>query len=100
MQCGTPGFQSPEQLQGEKPDVTCDIYALGAVWTEPFGMRPVWQEQHTSHTIIYTVATLNQMPKFDHLSQNIQKVVEVCLYPVECRASTTTVLGMLCDISF
>ena len=100
MQPGTPGFQSPEQLRGEKLDVTCDIYALGAVLTELFGMKPVWQEQLTSHTIIYKVTTLNQMPTFDHLSQNIQKVVEVCLCPVELRASATTVLGMLCDISF
>ena len=78
MQSGTPGFQSPEQLRGEELSTSCDIYALGAVLTELFSRQPVWQQQHSSHTIMYKVATLGQMPKFDHLPQSIQKIVFVC----------------------
>lgn len=99
MQSGTPGFQSPEQLRGEELSTSCDVYALGAVQTELFGRQPVWQQQHLSHTIMYKVATLGQMPKFDHLPQSIQKIVSVCLCPAHCRAESAKVLGMLCDIS-
>lgn len=97
MQSGTPGFQSPEQLRGEQLNVMSDVYALGAVLTELFGSKPIWQEQFTSHTIIYKVATLNQMPAFDHLCENIQEVVKVCLCPIQSRGAVK-VLKMLCDI--
>lgn len=99
MQSGTPGFQSPEQLKGEKLGIECDVYSLGAVLTELFGMKPIWDSSLSGYTIMYNVTSLGQMPKHDHLPPNIQKVVKVCLCPIDVRASATMVLGMLCNIA-
>ena len=98
MQAGTSGFQAPEQLRGEAISITCDVYALGGVLTELFGMQPIWEAKHTNHTIIYKVATMGEVPKYDHLPQSIQDVVKVCFCQADCRASAATVLAMLCDL--
>ena len=63
MQAGTPGFQSPEQLRGEELSTSSDVYALGAVLTELFGMQPIWKGL-TSHSIIYNVAHAGNMPNY------------------------------------
>ena len=97
MQAGTPGFQFPEQLCGEDLTTTCDVYAFGAVLTELFGMKPIW-ENVTGHTIIYNVAHLGQMPKCDHLCPDIQAIVKSCLCPATTRACAATILGMLCEL--
>ena len=97
MQAGTPGFQSPEQLRGEDLSIGCDVYALGAVLTEFFGMQPIWKKQ-TSHSIIYNVAHLGNMPNCEHLPVDIQRIVKVCLCPTPARASAASVLEMLCNL--
>ena len=51
MQVATPGFQSPEQLRGEELSTSSDVYALGAVLTDLFGMQPIWKGL-TVHSII------------------------------------------------
>lgn len=99
MQSGTPGFQAPEQLRGERLGIHCDIYALGAVLTEVFGAKPIWDNSLSGFTIIYNVTTLGQVPSHDHLPLRIQEVVKACFLPVDQRASAATVLGMLCDMS-
>ena len=52
---GTPGFQSPEQLKGENVTVSTDIYALGAIVTELFGGKPLW-ENVSSYAIMCQVS--------------------------------------------
>lgn len=68
MQAGTPEFQSHEQLRGEDLTISCNVYVLGALLTELFGMRPIWEKQ-TNHTIIYNVAHLGKVPAYDHIPQ-------------------------------
>ena len=84
MQAGTPGFQSPEQLCGEDISPNCDIYVLKALLTELFGAKPLWPKL-SNHTIIYNVAHLKQMPKFDHIPHDVQDIVKLCVCPVGTR---------------
>jgi serine/threonine protein kinase len=36
---GTPGFQAPEKLRGEKITTLVDIYAVGGILVEPFNKK-------------------------------------------------------------
>ena len=60
-------MQEDGDKDGEELTVSCDVYAYGAVLTELFGGKPIWDNSHSSITIIYKVATLDQMLKYDHL---------------------------------
>ena len=42
MKAGTPGFQSPEQLNEKGMSPKCAVYALGGVVTELFAGTPLW----------------------------------------------------------
>ena len=97
MQAGTPGFQSPQQLRGEDLSPSCDVYALGALLTELFGAKPIW-DKLTNHTIIYNVAHLGELPRFDHIPPDVQAIVKLCLCPASTRAGAATVLGMVCEL--
>lgn len=95
---GTPGFQSPEQLKGESMSISSDIYALGAVMTELFGGKPIW-ENMSSHTIILNVAIKGIMPNIDHLSQPIKDIVRGCLCPLETRLKAEVILQAMCELT-
>lgn len=43
MIVGTPAFMSPEQVRGEKPTASSDIYAFGAVLYVLFAQRPLFE---------------------------------------------------------
>jgi len=66
--------------------ISCDVYALGAVLTELFGMKPIWEEQ-TNCSIIYLVAHQGQMPN----PADVQAIVNLCLCPLCTRPSAATV---------
>ena len=98
MQAGTPGFQSPEQLWGEYLTTSRDVYALGAVMTDVFGQKPI-SEKLSAHNILYNVAHLEKMLKCDHLPPDMERIVNTCLCPASTRATSATILGMLCELS-
>ena len=57
-------------------------------------------EEQTSHSIIYNVAHLGNMPNCEYLPVDIQRIVKVCLCPTPARASAASVLEMLCNLSW
>ena len=67
---GTPGFQAPEKLKGEKITTAMDIYSLGGVLTELFSGKPLYTSMD-AHTIMCRVVLQNNMPDFDHLEEQI-----------------------------
>ena len=77
--------------------VSVDIYALGAVLTEFFGGKPIWQNM-SSHAIIYKVAIEGTMPMTDHSPKSIRNVVRRCLCPLEERITAEVLLKALFDI--
>ena len=70
---GTPGFQAPEQLTGENLSKSTDIYALGAVLTELFGGKAIW-ENISGHTILLQEAVKGVIPSIDHLFSSHAKL--------------------------
>lgn len=65
--CGTPGYQSPEQLKGTvKVPALCDVYAMGCVLIEVFGGNPLWEPGKSAWEIMYKVTVENSLPSFDH----------------------------------
>lgn len=50
---GTPGFMSPEQLQGREVDERADVYALGACLFQLLARKPL----HEGHTVAAVVAS-------------------------------------------
>jgi len=97
MQARTPGFQSPEQLRGESMGIACDIFALGAVLTELFEKKPIWEGQNNC-SIIYFVAHEGKMPQITHLPPEIKDIIGACLCPASTRASAATILHQLCAL--
>ena len=94
---GTPGFQSPEQLMGENVTVSSDVYSLGAILTELFGGKPIW-ENLSSYAIMCQVTVKEAVPKIDHLPPSIQAIVRRCLCPAQRRATAAAVLSLLCEL--
>ena len=94
---GTPGFQSPEQLNNEGISTLCDVYALGAVLTELFGGKPIWPNMDCN-AIILRVAIKKEIPNITHLPASIQSIVKCCLCPVQQRATSAAALGRICEL--
>ena len=94
---GTPGFQAPEKLRGEKLSTAVDVYAFGGVFTELFGGKPLY-EKMDAHAIMYRVAVQNVMPDYSHLQDSLQRIVRCCLCPLQERSSSVEVLRMLFDL--
>ena len=77
MLTGSPGFQSPEQLQNESVGLPSDVYALGAVILVPFGEAPVWPAL-LPYQIMCKVAVCQERPKTGHLPPKIQELCNSC----------------------
>jgi serine/threonine protein kinase len=64
---GTPGYMSPEQLQGGAIDSRSDIFAVGAVLYELLSYREAFQGD-TPHAIMHRVITADPPPLTELLS--------------------------------
>ena len=94
MKAGTPGFQSPEQLNEKGISPKCDVYALGGVVTELFGGTPLWPKLgHVN--IMYKVGVQGIFPCTSHLSPPIQQITNMCFVSVEKRANASDILFKL-----
>ena len=70
--CGTPGYQSPEQLKGTvKIPELCDVYAMGCVIIEVFGDKPLWEPGKSAWEIMYKVTVENLLPSVDCVPTNL-----------------------------
>ena len=98
MKCGTPGFQSPEQLKGNNISCKADMYALGGVIVELFGGRPLWGDLQPLQ-IMYKVGVEGKMPDTVHLPPEIEQVATMCLEEETKRASAIKVLKLLIDLA-
>lgn len=73
---GTPGFMSPEQVQGERMTPSSDIFALGAVLVHatrgvgPFG-------EGAMHTMVMRV--MQHEPDISAVPSSLQRLVAACL---------------------
>lgn len=77
--------------------VSADIYSLGAILTELFGGKPVW-ENVSSYAIMCQVTVKGKMPKTDHLPPSILPSKK-CLCPVETQATEAAILCSLCELN-
>ena len=64
MLTGTPGFQSPEQLQVSSIGIECDVYAIGAVMVVMFTEKPLWPSL-TPFQIMHKVTIEKEKPSVD-----------------------------------
>ena len=96
MQAGTPAFQPPEQLKGEKYGEGSDVYALGCIMTELFGGTPVWNGM-SPHTIILNVAGGN-FPSISHLPLEIKSIVGMCFVVDRDSTSAVVILREICKL--
>ena len=79
---GTPGYMSPEQLQGGAIDNRSDIFAVGAVLYELLSYHEAFQGD-TPHAIMHRVITVDPPPLTELLSGPDLSVIGV----VETRAA-------------
>ena len=91
MMAGTPGFQAPEQLKGEKLSPKCDVYAFGGVVTELFGCKPLWPKM-SAYRIMVTVTVEGAFPETNHLPEKIREVTALCFTTPDKRADIAEVL--------
>ncbi|APU17200.1 MULTISPECIES: serine/threonine-protein kinase [Actinoalloteichus] len=76
MLVGSPGFLSPEQVEGDELTTASDVFALGATLcfaasgTGPFGTA-------SSATLLYRV--VHSEPELDSLPAEVRAIVEPCL---------------------
>jgi serine/threonine-protein kinase len=74
---GTTTYMSPEQLQGQKPDLRCDIWSLGVVMYEMLSGKVPFAG-NSEQAIIYSI--LNTEPESLHkfrpnIPENLEKIV-------------------------
>lgn len=75
---GTPGYMSPEQIQGQETDKRADIYALGVVAFEIFtGRRPF--EADVASMVLVKQMTTNP-PSAHQLNPELPPAVDQVLY--------------------
>ena len=94
MNAGTPAFQPPEQLKGERCGTGSDIYALGCVVVELFSEKKVWSKS-SPHTIIFKVVG-GEYPSTTNLPDCIQAITKLCFVKFEERAGALAILKQLC----
>ena len=81
---GTPMFMSPQQLRGQDPEVTDDLYALGAMLFELLTSRPPFYDGDIFHQVLNeTPPTIHeQLTKFamrNPVPDHINQLVDACL---------------------
>ena len=97
MRSGTPGFQAPEQLQGQSISTKCDIYAFGGILTELYGELPLWPKT-PPHQIMFNVAVKGVFPDTSQLHDKIKKITDICFVQVENRGNASDVLLHLLNL--
>ena len=75
MLAGTPGFQSPEQLQASSIGIECDVYAIGAVMTVMLGEKPLWPSL-TPFQIMHKVTIEKEMSSVAGIEPKIGKYAQ------------------------
>lgn len=93
---GTPGYQSPEQLNGTNIGTHCDIYALGCCIWELFGENPIW-EGLTAHAIMFRVALKEEFPPLLDEQLNVNNILSLCFTSLSTRATAVEILVVVCD---
>jgi molecular chaperone DnaK len=75
MVMGTPLYMAPEQIQGEKIDHRCDIYALGVMLYELICGKPPFVEGNIEYQHIHS-----QVPELENgVNDKIKRVIMRCL---------------------
>ncbi len=76
MVVGTPGYMSPEQIQGGMIDPRSDVFSLGAVLYELLASRPAFPGENP-HTIMHRVLNSTPAPLTPYLGDQDSSIIEV-----------------------
>ena len=94
---GTPGFQSPEQLEGKNIGTHSDVYAFGCIAFELFNEKPIW-EGLSAHTIMFRVGVQREYPPLFCTDQRVSQILACCFKEAAVRGTAIDLLSLLCDI--
>ena len=86
---GSPGFQSPEQLQAIKKDIgpPADVFAVGCVIVTLFQEAPLWPGL-TPFQIMCKVTVQKEKPNMSDMPSELSEICKKCLqYEVTSRPS-------------
>ena len=97
MLAGTPGFQSPEQLQASSIGIECDVYAIGAVMVVTFTEKPLWPSLNPFQ-IIHKVTVEKETPNVAGVEPKIGEVCSKCFLTIERRPPIQVILRDLVKI--
>ncbi|MBI3881179.1 MAG: serine/threonine protein kinase [Verrucomicrobia bacterium] len=81
---GTPAYMSPQQMEGVKPEVTDDIYALGALLYTLLTSKPPFWSGNVTHQVLHCAPTpltqrLVEFSLTNYVPPSVEATILACL---------------------
>jgi serine/threonine protein kinase len=81
---GTPPYMSPQQLDGKRPQVTDDIYSVGATFYDLLTSKPPFYQGDISYQVRHTEVTpmserLEELELANDIPEHVNAIVMACL---------------------
>jgi serine/threonine protein kinase len=82
---GTPPYMSPQQLDGKRPQVTDDIYSVGATFYDLLTSKPPFHQGDISYQVRHTEVTpmserLEELELANDIPEHVNAIVMACLH--------------------
>ena len=78
MMAGTPGFQSPEQLQAKNIGLPTDVYAFGCVMIVIFSEQSIWPELTPFQIMVKVTVDKDKPSALKVGNKEIKELCESC----------------------